>query len=93
MQVLTPMTPDAAPTTNGIAAVPPPGTRSAEEIRSDIVARREALARDVDDLRGRVNEITDWRGQVRKHQTEIAVGAAIVGAIAVGALFLRFRSR
>jgi hypothetical protein len=75
---------------NGIAAVPPPGTRSAEQIRADIVARRELLARDVDSLRGRVNEITDWRSQVRKHQTEIAVGAAVVGALVVGAfLFSR----
>lgn len=89
------MSPDAAGTTpgstNGLASVPPPGTRSAEQIRSDIVARREQLARDVDSLRGRVNEITDWRSQARKHQTEIAVGVAVVGALALGAFFLSRR--
>jgi hypothetical protein len=90
---MNPELPQTTPgSTNGIAAVPAPGTRSAEQIRADIVSRREALARDVDDLRGRVNEITDWRSQVRKHQTPIAVGAAVVGAIALGAfLFSRRR--
>ena len=36
-----------------------PGTRTPEQIRADIVARREQLGRNVDTLRGRVNEITD----------------------------------
>jgi hypothetical protein len=87
-----PETPQTAPaSTNGLASVPPPGTRSAEQIRADIVTRREQLARDVDSLRGRVNEITDWRSQVRKHQAQIAVGAAVVGALALGAFILSRR--
>ena len=77
---------------NGIATIPPPGTRSPEQIRADIVARRQELGSSVSTLRGRVNEITDWRGQVRKHRTElIAVGVG-VGLLAAGAAFL-FRRR
>jgi hypothetical protein len=76
---------------NGIATLPPPGTRSPEQIRNDIVERREQLGTSVQTLRGRVNELTDWRGQVRKHRTEIAVGAAAVGLLAVGAFFLSRR--
>ena len=77
---------------NGIATIPPPGSRSPEQIRADIIARRQELGSSVDSLRGRVNEITDWRGQVRKHRTElIAVGVG-VGLLAAGAAFL-FRRR
>jgi len=73
---------------NGIATIPPPGTRSPEQIRNDIVARRQELGSSVSSLRGRVNEITDWRGQLRKHSTElIAVGVG-VGLLAAGAAFL-----
>ncbi len=91
------MSPDAADThvgaSNGFASVPPPGSRSAEQIRADIVARREALAGNVDSLRGRVNEITDWRSQARKHQGQLIAGAVAVGLVAGAALFLRSRSR
>jgi hypothetical protein len=76
---------------NGLATMPPPGTRSPEQIRNDIVARRQELGTSVQTLRGRVNELTDWRTQVRKHQTEIVVGAAAVGLLAVGAFFLSRR--
>lgn len=90
------MSPDAAHTqtgsSNGIASVPPPGTRSAEQIRSDIVTRREQFGRDMDSLRGRVNEITDWRGQLRKHRGELIAGAAVVGALIGVAAFLGRRS-
>ena len=62
---------------NGIASVPPPGSRSPEQIRADIVRRARQLGHSVQTLRGRVNELTDWRGQVRKHRTELIVGAAV----------------
>lgn len=88
--------PDAAHThtgsSNGIASMPAPGTRSAEQIRTDIVSRRQQLALDVDSLRGRVNELTDWRSQVRKHQGELIAGAVVVGALLGAAAFLGRRS-
>ena len=71
---------------------PPPGTRSAEQIRSDIQREREELGRSVDALRGRVNELTDWRRQVREHRRELVIGAAIVG-FAVGGLMALRRNR
>jgi len=70
---------------------PAPGTRSAEQIRDDIVARRRQLGTNVETLRGRVNEITDWRGQVRRHRRELIVGAAVVTGLAVGVFALRRR--
>lgn len=76
---------------NGIASVPPPGSRSPDQIRDDIVRRRAQLGSSVDSLRGRVNELTDWRGQLRKHRTEIVVGAVAVGLLAGAAAYLRWR--
>ena len=46
-------------TGNGRYAPPPPGTRSAEQIRSDIEAQRGELSRSVDALRHRWVEVTD----------------------------------
>jgi len=63
---------------------PEPGTRSAEQIRSDIVREREELGRSVEALRGRVGELTDWRRQAREHKRELIIGAVVVG-FAVGA--------
>jgi hypothetical protein len=77
---------------NGIASVPPPGSRSPEQIRDDIVARRQQLGTSVQTLRGRVNELTDWRGQVRKHRTELIVGAVGLGLLAAGAAWFSRRS-
>jgi hypothetical protein len=77
---------------NGIASVPPPGSRSPEQIRNDIVERRKELGTSVQTLRGRINELTDWRGQVRKHRTELIVGAVGIGLLAAGAAWLSRRS-
>ncbi len=63
---------------------PAPGTRSADQIRTDIVREREELGRSVEALRGRVTEITDWRRQAREHKRELIVGAVAIG-FAVGA--------
>ncbi|HEY1236689.1 MAG TPA: DUF3618 domain-containing protein [Solirubrobacterales bacterium] len=75
---------------NGRWTPPPPGTRSAEQIRHDIVQQREQLSRSVDALRHRWVEATDIKRQIREHQTEIAVGAAVVGAL-LGLIALRRR--
>jgi hypothetical protein len=70
---------------------PAPGTRSAAEIRNDIQREREELGRSVEQLRGRVNELTDWKRQVREHRREIVIGAAIVGFAVGGLMALRRR--
>ena len=77
---------------NGRWATPPPGTRSAEQIRNDIVQQREQLSRSVDALRHRWVEATDIKRQIRDHQTELAVGAAVIG-FAIGAVFALRRRR
>lgn len=66
--------------------------RTSEQIRADIEAQREQLSHEVEALRGRVNELTDWRRQVREHRRELIIGAAVVG-FAVGVrLMTRRRS-
>jgi hypothetical protein len=76
---------------NGRWTPPPPGTRSAEQIRQDIVAQREELSRSVDALRHRWIEATDIKRQIREHRTELAVGAAVVGFVVGGLIALRRR--
>jgi hypothetical protein len=75
---------------NGRWTPPPPGTRSAEQIRNDIVQQRQELSRSVDALRHRWVLVTDVKRQIREHRTELAVGAAVVGAL-VGLIALRRR--
>jgi hypothetical protein len=65
--------------------------RSSEQIRRDIEHQREQLGRSVEALRNRVTELTDWRRQVREHQREIVIGAAVVGFAVGGILALRRR--
>jgi Protein of unknown function (DUF3618) len=76
---------------NNRPAMPPPGSRSAAEIRNDIVAQREELSRSVDQLRNRWSRATDIGYQVKKHRTELLVGAAVVGFLIGGAIALRRR--
>ena len=42
-------------------------------------------------LRGRVTELTDWRRQVREHQRELVIGAAVAGFVVGGIIALRRR--
>ncbi len=65
--------------------------RTSSEIRADIERQREELGHSVAALRTRIGELTDWRRQVREHQREIAIGAAVVG-FAIG-VRLAFRRR
>ena len=53
--------------------------RSPAEIRSSIESNRMELAVSVERLRGEVARITDWRGQLERHRSELMIGAAVVG--------------
>jgi hypothetical protein len=66
--------------------------RSAAEIRSSIESNRMELAVSVDRLRGEVARITDWRGHVQRHRSELMLGAAVVGLIVGGRLLRRRRN-
>ncbi|MEJ7893593.1 MAG: DUF3618 domain-containing protein [Solirubrobacteraceae bacterium] len=60
--------------------------RSPEQIRKSIEANRMELGVAVEKLRVEVAEITDWRGQIRAHQREVVIGAAVVGFVIGGGL-------
>jgi hypothetical protein len=73
---------------NGRWTPPPPGTRSAEQIRRDLVQQRQEFGRSVEALRNRWVQVTDVRRQISEHRTELAVGAAVVGFLIGGAIAL-----
>ena len=66
--------------------------RSAEQIRKDIEAQRLQLGTNVEALRGKVTEVTDWRRQVEEHKQQLIIGAAAVGFL-VGIKLMRGRRR
>ena len=66
--------------------------RTSDEIRRDIDLQRQQLGTSVEALRGRVNELTDWRRQAREHKRELIIGAAAVGFL-VGIRLMRGRRR
>jgi hypothetical protein len=67
--------------------------RSPAEIRRDIDLKRRELGGSVEALRGRVNEITDWRRQVEEHKEQLVMGAAAVGFFIGARAMLRRRKR
>jgi hypothetical protein len=60
--------------------------RSAEEIRASIEAHRAELALSVDNLRGEITRVTDWRSQFRKHKREVLIGVAVTGFVLGGGI-------
>ena len=68
--------------------------RSPAEIRRDIELRRRQLGTSVEALRGRVNELTDWRRQAEEHKQQLIMGAAAVGFfVGVRAMMRRRKNR
>lgn len=67
--------------------------RSPAEIRRDIEIKRRQLGTSVEALRGRVNELTDWRRQVEEHRSQLIVGAAAVGFLIGARAMMRRRKR
>jgi hypothetical protein len=57
--------------------------RSPEEIRGSIERSRRDLAVSVEQLRTKVQLMTDWRRQVNEHRTAVIVSATVIG-FAVG---------
>jgi hypothetical protein len=58
--------------------------RSAAEIRDSIESNRAELAVSLNRLHGEVARITDWRGQLERHQREVAIGVAVVSVLLLG---------
>jgi len=68
--------------------------RSAAEIRNSIESNRAELAVSLNRLHGEVVRITDWRGQLQRHQREVAIAAgAVVGLLALSARRRRRKRR
>ena len=61
-------------------------TRPPEEIRASIEANRQELGASLEKLRVEVAHITDWRAQVRAHQQQLVIGAAVAGFVLGGGL-------
>ena len=66
--------------------------RSSAEIRSSIESNRMELAVSLARLRGEVAHLTDWRGHIQRHRSQVIVGTAVLG-LAIGVRMLRRRRR
>ena len=60
------------------------GERSPEMIRAEIEETRRELAFSVNDLRSKVNELTNWRGQLIRNRKTALIGAAVAGFVIGG---------
>ena len=60
------------------------GSRSPEMIRASIEETRRELAFSVNDLRSKMNELTNWRGQLVRNRRAALVGAAVAGFVIGG---------
>jgi hypothetical protein len=72
-------------------------SRSPEEIRRSLEGNRAELGLAVQRLKGEIEVATDWRRQLREHQQQVVIGAAVAGFViggglaAVGGLLFRRR--
>jgi hypothetical protein len=60
------------------------GSRNPEMIRASIEETRRELAFSVNDLRSKVNELTNWRGQLARNRKAALIGAAVAGFVIGG---------
>ena len=60
--------------------------RSPEEIRASIEQNRRQLGNSLEKLRVEVNELMDWRDQIRRHQREVLIGAGVAGFVLGGGI-------
>jgi hypothetical protein len=61
-------------------------TRTPEEIRDSIERNRQGLGVAVTQLRGEVVRVTDWRGQLRRNEPRVLIGAAAAGFLIGGGI-------
>jgi hypothetical protein len=60
--------------------------RTPDQIRASIEANRVELGQSVERLRNEIAEITDWRQQIRTHQKQVLIGAAVAGFVIGGGI-------
>ena len=70
--------------------------RQPEEIRASLQATRTELEYSINDLQGKVKELTNWRRQLAQNRKQAIIGAAVAGFLiggGVAATFGLFRRR
>ena len=60
--------------------------RSPEEIRASVEVTRQELQYSINDLQGKINELTDWGSQLARHRKQVLIGAAVAGFIIGGGI-------
>ncbi len=60
------------------------GGRTPEMIRAEIEETRQELAFSVNDLRSKMTELTNWRGQLIRNRRTALIGAAVAGFVIGG---------
>jgi Protein of unknown function (DUF3618) len=60
------------------------GARSPEQIRTSIEETRRELSFSVNDLRSKVDALTDWRRQLVENRQKALVAAAVAGFLIGG---------
>jgi hypothetical protein len=71
-------------------------SRSPQEIRASVQATRTELEYSLNDLQGKVRELTNWRRQIAENRQAVIIGAAVAGFLiggGVAATFGLFRRR
>jgi hypothetical protein len=61
-------------------------SRSPEEIRASIEYNRQELGTSLEKLRREVVHLADWRGQIRRHQQQVLIGAGVAGFVVGGGI-------
>lgn len=61
-------------------------TRTPEEIRDSIERNRHELGTAVEQLRVEVVRLTDWRGQLRRYEPQVLIGAGVAGFVIGGGI-------
>ena len=65
-------------------------SRSPEQIRTSIEETRRELAFSVNDLRSKVNQLTNWRRQLAENREAALIGAAVAGFLIGGGVAATF---
>ena len=63
-----------------------PAGRTPEEIRASVEATRQELQYSVNDLQGKINELTNWRAQLARHRKQVLIAAAVTGFVIGGGI-------